>query len=59
MEVEGSTQLAVVKVGECRCFTRAAVCERCKRSGIQTHDTERSMNVGSERQRVHAEERGL
>lgn len=51
MRVQGNTQLAVVKVVECRCATRAAVCKLCKRSLTQTDDIKTYVNVGSEAHR--------
>lgn len=48
MKVHGSTQLAVVKVGKCRCITREAVSVPCKRSLSQTHDIKTHMNAGCE-----------
>ncbi len=47
MKVQGNTQLAVVKVGKCRCATRAAVCVPCKGSLTQTHDIKTYVNVGA------------
>lgn len=43
MKVQGSAQLAVVKVGERRCGTRAAVCVARKRSLTQTDDIQKRM----------------
>lgn len=48
MKVQGNTQLVVVKVGECRCATRAAVCVPCKGSLTQTDDIKTYSSVGSE-----------
>lgn len=48
MKVQGNTQLAVVKVGKCRCDTRAAVCVPCKKSLTKTDDIKMYVNVGSE-----------
>lgn len=44
MKVQGSTQLAVVKAGERRCFESSSV---SKKGAESKHDTQTWMNFGS------------
>lgn len=47
MKVQGNTQLAVVKVGKCRCITREAVWVQRKGSPTQTKDVKTGTHCSS------------